>query len=487
MPARLTIRLEPIVNPARSLALTALCVMPLACSDTADPTELRRPASVTLDAETVISLSADEARSIGVAVRDTAGELLATAPVAWTTNSPEVATVSATGVIQAIGPGNATITATADTASAQVGVQVVRSYETITAGSLSSCAISPTARIYCWGSDAFSSLGTGPGDGSTPVPVEVPASEVWRTVSAFAGHACAVNDDAAGYCWGDNNYGEIGNGTQFTRPETPAAVSGGHLWKTIVAGSSVSCGLTQSDDAYCWGRGTLGRLGNGLNALSTTPSQVIGGHKFSKLALGTALACGLAAGGDAYCWGAGALGSIPAPGGDGSTATPLAVQGGHHFVDLALTFNTGCALTAQGAVWCWGQNGAGELGPGAPDFAATPILLGHLPAFTRLFGGPTHFCGLTAAGEATCWGPGGDGQLGAPATESCGSTPCSRTGVVVAGGHRFVTLATAPAHTCGVTVGGGAWCWGSGGAGQLGDGEGTSSAIPVLVRHPPGG
>jgi alpha-tubulin suppressor-like RCC1 family protein len=439
------------------------------CTDSAAPLDPpAQPAAVELDT-TSLTMSPEESFQVGAIVRDSLGGVIEEALVAWASSDDAVATVAPGGRILAVAPGTASITAAAGSVDAEVTVRVVTSYVALGAAAMASCGITPSAQLFCWG------FGSGPG------PTLVPGTEEWKSVSLYARNGCAATKAGAGFCWGENNYGQIGNGTLFGQTDAPTAVIGGHTWTSILAGSSVSCGIAQGGAAYCWGRGSLGRLGDGTTTSASTPQAVIGGHTFQKLALATALACGLTTAGEAWCWGAGALGTTVAS----ESSTPLLVEGGHTFVDLAMTFNTGCGLTATGRVWCWGQDSDGVLGPNPQaSYAVIPIEMTHLPAFASLFASPTHFCGLTPSGEAWCWGANGSGQLGAITTEMCGNVSCSRAPVAVTGGHRFVALSAADSHTCGLTSGGAAYCWGHGGSGQLGDGRSISSATPVRVLHP---
>ena len=113
-------------------------------------------------------------------------------------------------------------------------------------------------------------------------------------------------------------------------------------------------------------------------------------------------------------------------------------------------------------------------------YVAAPVRLAPTFEFVSIFAGKGgHMCGLTDDGSAYCWGDNGSGQLGSAAAGASSPTP-----LAVDGSHAFASLAGGQTHTCGVTSGGAAYCWGDGAAGQLGTGTLENSRTPVRVLHP---
>jgi alpha-tubulin suppressor-like RCC1 family protein len=201
-------------------------------------------------------------------------------------------------------------------------------------------------------------------------------------------------------------------------------------------------------------------------------------------------ACFLNDRGAAFCWGNNAVGQL----GTGSSTGPESCGASTEtFVALTAGFSHTCGLTAGAAAFCWGNNAVGQLGTGsstgpescgasASPCSTTPV------AVTQTFVGLTaavggHTCGLTASGAALCWGSNDFGELGngsSTGPESCGAlaSPCSTTPVAVMSGavpsgEAFVALAAGRGHTCGLVGSGAAFCWGSNGLGELGNGSST--------------
>jgi len=159
--------------------------------------------------------------------------------------------------------------------------RVVPYFDAISAGKLYSCG-SGTSNA-CWGNNTSGQLGNGTKTNSA-IPVTVAGELINLTMSTGASHACGtsfvVNGGAfsySTYCWGGNNSGQLGEGTN-TNSATPVLVSGGLSFTSVSAGGSHTCAVTSSSAArttasggvYCWGDNTYGQLGN----LSTTSSSV---------------------------------------------------------------------------------------------------------------------------------------------------------------------------------------------------------------------
>jgi alpha-tubulin suppressor-like RCC1 family protein len=266
---------------------------------------------------------------------------------------------------------------------------------------------------------------------SQPV-LAVPAT----AIAAGVDHACALTNTGGVECWGVNAYGELGNGTTNTSftytPDysyTPVNVIGLSSGETAVAaGGDHTCALTTAGGVQCWGYNYYGELGNGTSTTSSTPVDVTG------------LSSGVTA--------------------------------------IATGYSHSCALTNAGGVECWGDNVNGELGNGTvSSISPVPVnVTGLSSGVTAIAAGWVHTCALTNAGGVECWGDNGNGQLG-DGTTTDSSTQVNVTGLssgvtAIAGGNNF---------TCAVTSSGGVECWGVNNFGQLGNGTGTDSYIPVNV------
>jgi len=214
----------------------------------------------------------------------------------------------------------------------------------------------------------------------------------------------------------------------------PAGPGTAVRWSQVAAGDFFTCGLTTAGTAYCWGAAIFGQLGNDDVVSSATPVAVAGGHTFRTLAVGSDHACGLDLAGAAWCWGLNdyyELGLATAACNDkfifaSCARVPMAVSGAHSFDSIVVAGYSSCALTATHATFCWGWNVHGQVGSGpvgGTTDAPAPILSSR--QFVALTLDISHACGVMASDSIFCWGSNIYGQLGADTLQ----TPrCPNTG-----------------------------------------------------------
>jgi len=285
-------------------------------------------------------------------------------------------------------------------------------YQNVAASLRDSCALTVNGEAWCWGFGLGGQLGDGQSVNS-PIPVPVSAVMPFSAI-ALGGSgllACAVGPAGAGYCWGPDGAGGLGNGT-IAGSTTPAAVSGSLSFGTLTVGDDHACGLLASGAGYCWGDDEYGDLGKGSSGSSSVPAPVAGGLTFTVISAGLAHTCGLTADGSAYCWGfLPAVGSVQNT--NGPILSPVPVAGGGHYTTISAGENFTCALDASGAAWCWGQNQGGSLGDATTVDRAEPVRVQTNVRFVAIRSGGSA-CALDASGRAYCWGPNGAGQAGQP-------------------------------------------------------------------------
>jgi hypothetical protein len=245
-------------------------------------------------------------------------------------------------------------------------------FASLSAGDAHTCGILVSGEAYCWGDNGQAQLGA-VGDDScgapcSPVPVPVMGGLTFTQISAGSRHTCGVTTAGAGYCWGTNILGNLGNGELVGRADVPTAVVGGLTFSSIDAGWEHSCGVTVESQGRCWGSNDHGALGNGAtDTREDTPVPISGSLVVSSISAGARVSCAVTTTGAGYCWGQNSEGTVgvgDAAGGDRSV--PVPVFGGLTFRSISVNHDmTACGVTNSEVAYCWGSpRAAGSNAPG---------------------------------------------------------------------------------------------------------------------------
>jgi alpha-tubulin suppressor-like RCC1 family protein len=265
-------------------------------------------------------------------------------------------------------------------------------------------------------------IGFEPGDGAMA-----------RTIAAGSGFACALHGGTV-YCWGRNNFGQLGIDSSPSRPQPQPIFAGVITGPGVIAasddggdeasGAASACALDVTRSVACWGLDDRGQLGDGTLETRTVP-------------------------------------------------TPIAVTDA---VDVSTSHVHSCAVLASGDVVCWGANDANQIDPGGVD-RPSPVTVPNIANVVEVALGGEHTCARHRDGSVSCWGGNTSGQIGNGNTG--GNVD---PGDLVLPGP-YISLAAGEKHTCAVKADGGVECWGDNTFGQLGDGSTTATDVPTLMRN----
>jgi subtilisin-like proprotein convertase family protein len=260
--------------------------------------------------------------------------------------------------------GSYQISGSAGCTSASAGYYATGTASSVSAGNYHTCAVLSDGSVYCSGYNYYGQLGDGNSghgfDSSTPVAVSLPSGRTASSVSAGDWHTCAVLDDGSAYCWGRNSVGQLGDGTTTTS-STPVAVSlpSGRTATSVSAGGYHTCAVLDDGSAYCWGDNSDGQLGDGTTTDSSTPVAVSlpSGLTATSVDLGEYHTCAVLDDASAYCWGWNFYGQL----GDGTTtdsSTPVAVSlpSGRTATSVDAGKYHTCAVLDDASAYCWGFN-----------------------------------------------------------------------------------------------------------------------------------
>ena len=352
---------------------------------------------------------------------------------------------------------------------------------TLATGEDHACVLVNGGTVKCWGLNNAGQVGNGSKTGLVSRPVRVIGLSGVAAVAAGDNHSCALLKVGTVKCWGLNDAGELGDGTTTTVgvPVDVKAVGGRGLLRNvsaIVAGQDHSCALLRAGTVVCWGQNQYGVLGNGTIKDSTTPVIVTGLTHVNAIATGNQDSCALLQAGTVKCWGYNDDGEL----GDGikngpqscafgdfdasCSTTPVTVKWVKTATAVSVRSNSVCALLTAATVTCWG---------------VTPTSVTGLSGVTAISSGGAPYgqytCALLKTGTAKCWGYNQDGELG-NGTQTSTTAPVS-----VAGLKNATTIAAGGVFACARLADSDTECWGTNSYGQLGNGPGPNRLEPIHV------
>jgi alpha-tubulin suppressor-like RCC1 family protein len=251
--------------------------------------------------------------------------------------------------------------------STPVPVSDATAITAIDLGEAHGCALREDGTVSCWGRNDDGQLGDGTLD-ATRVPVPVLGLVDVAALAVGDGHGCALLADATVACWGRNDRGQLGSG-DLLGPEPggtgpcstlPVPVIGLFDASALAAGPAHTCALRLDGTVWCWGENDQGQLGDGTTTAHALPVEVTGLPPVRALSLAPGATCAVDLGGTVWCWGA----VSPAPVTWSGPDPVDAISTGEAVV---------CAIDPEASLWCWGDGQAGQLGTGSTDDATAPM------------------------------------------------------------------------------------------------------------------
>lgn len=328
-----------------------------------------------------------------------------------------------------------------------------------------------------WGENLFRQLGDGSFNASSAVPVPVSGLKFVTAVAAGGRHSLALLANGAVLAWGDDEYGQLGDGGTLTS-NVPVAVPGLTGVKAIAAGANHSLALLANGTVMAWGDDEAGQLGIGSTKESESPVLVKGLSGVKAIAAGGEHSLALLANGTVMAWGANESGQL-GTGSTKSSTVPVAVKGLTGVTAISAGGEFSLALLGKGTVQAWGNDEHGQLGDSSLEELTSdvPVPVGTLTGVTAIAAGAGHGLALMGGGTVMAWGEDGYGELGNATFKASEETP------VAVSGLSGVTAISAGGQDSAALLGSGSvMTWGINQWGTLGDGSsGAPSDVPVVV------
>jgi alpha-tubulin suppressor-like RCC1 family protein len=265
-----------------------------------------------------------------------------------------------------------------------------------------SCGVDMVNSMWCWGLNISGSLGTDPSVGNEASPLPVWATVMdWASVSAGNKFACGVQQNGSLWCWGEIvPSSSVSSLTQMSETND---------WGSVTCGGYTACAIKQDGSLWCWGDALYGLLGVGATSIpAAQPQQVGTSHNWASVSIQRFGACGVQTDGTLWCWGE--------PTGGTEQDTPLRVDTATNWAAVSVGALYVCALKQNGTLWCWGDltDSIGLPVTGnystPTEFGASAISPGQ--QWTSVSSGTDHVCATRSDGTLWCFGENGQGQLG---------------------------------------------------------------------------
>lgn len=420
-----------------------------------------------------LTLNLQESRALTVEVFSAEGKIEAPT-ITWTTSNPDVASVTNNGVVRGLVVGEATITAKsgAKQDTTRVIVQDAASTATISvaAGRAHACALDGRGQAYCWGQGRAQQWGVPFNESGLLKIHQVNTTARFKRLVAGDSHTCGLTNTGEVYCWGRGELGQLGDGMSLTRA-TPVKISSTLAFTALSSFADTTCALAQDKKLYCWGDNVAGQLG--LDPMTTTasntPVQVASAYDFEQVSVGDAHVCALS-GAEIYCWGDNSVGQLALPQDTAASREPRLVRGANNtrqdFKYVAVGESVSCGVTINGQTLCWGFGQFSRLGQEGEGSSFAPLLIPGGHSFDQLYVGQRHICGIKLDGQVWCWGNNHFGGFARkPLTQQ--NLPTR-----IGGNLLFEQVSLHDTFACGISRGDGElYCWGDRGEHYLGDGR----------------
>ncbi|WP_447637662.1 RCC1 domain-containing protein [Flavobacterium microcysteis] len=346
-------------------------------------------------------------------------------------------------------------------------------WKEIAAGGLHTIAIKTDGTLWAWGQNNYGQLG----DGTTVdknTPVQIGTATDWYQIAAGSNHSLAIKIDGTLWAWGNNGSGELGDGT-IVRKNAPVRIGTATNWSQISGGIFHTLATKADGTLWAWGDNSYGQLGSGTYMPRYSPTQVGTDSDWYQIAAGASHTLATKINGSLWTWGRNGSGQL----GDGTNiirTAPVQLGASFDWAQIATKSTHTIAIKTDGTLWTWGENGDGQLGDGTTANRNIPVRIGTDTDWSGITAGWNHTLATKTDGTLWTWGNNDYAQLG-DGTNTTVNVPiristASDWSVITAGWN----------HSLATKIDGALWVWGLNGDGELGDGTNINRNTPTPIQ-----
>lgn len=348
----------------------------------------------------------------------------------------------------------------------------------VAAGDTFSMALKGDGSLWMWGGNNYGQLG----DGSTPVndqytrePANFIQGQDWMMVRAGGFHSLALKADGSLWAWGLNAFGQLGDGTSFSRLE-PVRIGQDPPWRAVDAGIFHCLGIRADGSLWAWGLNSAGQLGDGSRIQRSKPVRIGTALDWDKIVAGFGHSLAIKKDGTLWAWGSNDNGQL----GDGTTInrlTPIQIGSDSTWRTVAVGVEHTLAIKTDGTLWAWGNNVSGQLGDNTVISHSSPVAIGTATDWSQVAAGKWHSVALKSNGTLWGWGENALGQVGN------GGGPNQLTPVQLGASLLWREISAKSDHSLALMSDGRYWAWGYNNGGRLGDRTVLNRNAPVLIMN----
>ncbi len=332
--------------------------------------------------------------------------------------------------------------------------------------------------LWTWGNNQYGQLG----DGSTenvPSPKEIAPGVEWKSISSSSTVSLAIKSDGSLWAWGKNTYGQLGDGSAATTTVTsPKQIGTAKDWATIEMGANFVLALKTDGSLWAWGKNTDGQLGDGTKTDSFVPKQIGSAKDWAWVSAGFRYSMAIKTDGSLWAWGYNAMRF-----GDGTetdSTVPKQVGTAKDWATVSAGYAHTSAIKKDGTLWGTGFNDYGQV-----TFPASQLTFRE---FVRTDSGTDwkqvsigrvnypYVLAIKSDGSLWAWGKNTYGHLGDGTTTNITNAP-KQVGTT----KDWAKVSLGTLHVVGLKTDGSLWAWGKNSYMQFGDGTTTDSFIPKRI------
>ncbi len=342
----------------------------------------------------------------------------------------------------------------------------------MSAGGMHSLAIQKDGSLWAWGDNVDGQLGLGDNEDRT-IPTQV-RTEQWRTLAAGLQHSLGIQEDGSLWAWGSNEFGQLAQEEEVTESNEPLQVGTATDWLAVAAGLHHTLALTHDGKLWAWGDNERGQLGNGSFAHSTIPLVIQETWTWKMVSAGGYHSLGIQEDGTLWAWGSNTSGQLAQEEDIAESNEPLQLGTENDWLMVSAGGQHSLGIRSDGSLWAWGENLEGQLGIESNIQQNIPVQVGIEKDWLAVSAGDLHSLALKKDGTLWAWGDNSDGQLGNDTTIDS-AIPVSVSGT-------WYALQAGAYHNLAMKHNGSLWAWGANWKDQIGAGtEQEQYTLPVEI------